>query len=457
MLSRTTSITAVFTGLIFLGAVAGVAALAEYAPHELIPATALHFLISFFVAHFAIEGYSDEWERAGRPIPPGLVSIVALRYMILTLVLLVPLLLVAPWRDAGLATITTPTVAAVLLLVYVLVVLAAPPTLLVVSVSAASWGDLVSAEHWASRFRGRGGDFFLIYVVFVGALFCVLLAGLPIVSLAGMNGARAMMLTGAAVAVFATGFSISLLGRLCGSFAVVQTAAAAEKAPPTLHPSLSRFDRSDAGHSAPAGGTPTAAPAAAPRKTALLEAGAKVEALRARHAGDAAALAAALGELDAAFLPQPTVRQALVMALISAGRLQEAVAVAREAIPLCMRSGNVGAAALMCEALLETGDPLGLGNDQLNAIGETLKGMKRSTAAVDVYARVLRLDPTDVKAMKGTIAIAQELAQQKESAAMAVRIFDALIANCPGSPLLEFVKAERAKASRKTGADHSAM
>jgi hypothetical protein len=110
------------------------------------------------------------------------------------------------------------------------------------------------------------------------------------------------------------------------------------------------------------------------------------------------------------------------------------VALAREAIPLCIRSGNLGAAALMCEALLETGDPLGMTKEQLVSIGDTLKGMKRSVAAVDVYSRVLRLDPTDVKATKGTIAIAQDLGHQKETAAMAVRIYDALIAKCSASP-----------------------
>lgn len=449
MLARTMSVSAIFTGLAFVAAVGGVAVLAEYAPTELVPAVALHFLMSFFIAHFAMEGYSDEWERAGRPIPPGQVSIVALRYMALSLLLLAPMLFAAPWRQAGQLTPTTVTIGVVLLLVYAVIVLTAPPALLVVSVSAASWSDLVSAEHWRSRFSGRGSDFSLIYVVFVGALFCVLLAGVPIVSLAGMNGVGTLRWTGIAVAVFAIGFSISLLGRLCGSFAVVQSATAAEKAPPTLHPSLSVPQHAAVGHSTPAARATAAVPAAPARKTVLLEASARVEQLRARHSGDAAALAAALREIDDAFLPHPTVRQALVMALIAHGRHQEAVAVAREAIPLCLRSGNVGAAALTYEALLTTGASLELSKDQMISIGDALKGMKHSAAAVDVYAHLLHLEPTDVRAMKGTIAIAQEFAQQTATAAAAVRIYDALITNCPASPLIDFVKTEREKANTK--------
>jgi len=441
MLSRTTSVAAVFTGLIFVAAVALVAGLADYAPHELIPALVLHFLLSFFVAHFALEGYSDEWEQAGRVIPPGQVTIIALRYMTMSLVLLVPLVLVAPWHRAGVATVMTPTLDAVFLLLYVVLVVTVPPALVVVSVSAASWGDLVSIEHWRSRFDGRGGDFFLIYVVFVGALFCVLIAGLPIVSLAGLSSVRALTLSGVALAVFATGFSISLLGRLCGSFAAPEPEAAPEVAP-TLHPSLSKFQSAAGGPTTPASDSP-------PRKTTLIDASARVEELRAKHAGDATALVSALGKIDEEFLPHPAVRHALVMALLSAGRLPDAAAVAREAIPLCIRSGNGGAAALMYEALLAASVPPELSKDQMISLGDTLKGMKHSTAAVDVYARVLRQAPTEVKALKGTIAIAHELAQQKETAAAAVRIYDDLTTICPQSPLLDFIKEERAKASGK--------
>ena len=47
------------------------------------------------------------------------------------------------------------------------------------------------------------------------------------------------------------------------------------------------------------------------------------------------------------------------------------------------------------------------------------------------------------------IAIAQDLSQQKDTAAQAVQVYDHLITHCPGSPLLDFVNAERAKVQRK--------
>ncbi len=449
MLSRTVSPGSVFTGVVFLLAVAAIATTGQRLGSEFVSVVVLQFLVSFFLAHFAVEGYSDEWERAGRPIPPTQVGAVALRYMALWIVLLAPILIAARSRDAAMALLATPRAGAVLLMIYAVLVIASPPALLVGSVSVSSFRDLVSLEHWRSRFRGRWGDFFLIYVIFTGALVCVVLACLPIVGFAATRSANAMRVAGGAVTVFGIGFSISLLGRLCGSFAVAPEPEVAEKKPATLHPALSPFAGTAAVRSEAASASVAPAPAAAPRKSVLLDAGARVEQLRTEHASDPAAFAAALRDLDEAFLPHPAVGQARTLALAGAGRQQEAIDVAREAIPLCLKSGNVGAAALMFEALLVSGESFGLTKDQIVSLGDSLKSMKRPAAAVQVYAGVLREHAGDVKAMKAMIAIAQDLSQQKDTAAQALQVYDHLIAHCAGSPLLDFVNAERAKVERK--------
>ena len=449
MLSRTVSPGSVFTGVVYLLAVGALGATAARVGSDLLLVGGLLFVVSFFLAHFAVEGYSDQWERAGRPIPPTQVGAVALRYMALSIVLLAPILIVTRSRDAAMALLAAPRAGAVLLMIYAVLVIASPPALLVGSVSVSSFRDLVSLEHWRSRFRGRWGDFFLIYVIFIGALVCVVLACLPIVGFAATRGANAMRVAGGAIVVFGTGFSISLLGRLCGSFAVAPEPDVAEKKPATLHPALSPFAGAAAGRSGAASGSVPPAPAVPPRKSVLLDAGARVEQLRTEHGSDSAAFAAALRDLDEAFLPHPAVRQALTLALVGAGRQQEAVDIGREAIPLCLKSGNLGAAALMFEALLASGETFGLSKDQIVSLGDSLKSMKRPAAAVQVYAGVLRAHAGDVKAMKAMIAIAQDLSQQKDTAAQAVQVYDHLITHCPGSPLLDFVNAERAKVQRK--------
>lgn len=458
MLSRTVSFGSVFTGIVFLVAVAALGSTAQRLDSPLLLVVGLQIIVSAFVAHFAVEGYSDQWERAGRSIPPTQVGAVTARYMALSIALLAPLLVVARSRDAAMAFFATPGAGAVLLLIYALVVTVSPPALLVSSVSATSFGDLVSLEHWRSRFRARWGDFFLIYVIFIGALVCMVLACLPIVGFAATRSPDAMSMTSGAIAVFALGFAISLLGRLCGSFAVVvPDAPVTEKKTATLHPALSPFTGaaaarpgSAAGSAAgSASGSAAPVPAGPPRKSALLDAGARVERLRGEHAADSAAFIAALRDLDEAFLPNPAVRQALTLALAGAGRQGEAVDLARDGIPLCLKSGNVGSAALMYEALLASGETFGLTKDQIVALGDSLKSMKRPAAAVQVYAGVLRTNAGDVKAMKAMIAVAQDFSQQKDTAAQAMQVYDHLIAHCQGSPLLDFVNAERSKLERK--------
>ncbi len=451
MLSRTISIGAIFTGVIFLVAVGTLGTLAPRIGNDLVVLAAAQFLVSFFLAHFTVEGYSEEWERSGRPIPPTQVGAVALRYISLAIMVLTPLLVVLRSRDAALAMLLASKASVIAVLVYVLVIMASPPALLVVAVSAESWSDLLSPAHWGSRFRGRWMNFFLIYVIFVGALFCLVLAALPIVAFAWTKSTDTMEMTGEGIALFAIGFTISLLGRLSGSFATPPVPEATETKPAPLHPSLSQFKGVVAARSEEAAGSAPPATAAAPRKAALLDAGARVEQLRATHGADAAALVAALRELDETFLPHPSVRQALALVLVAAGRQQEALEVAREAIPSCMKTGNVAGAALMYEALLPSGETFGLAKEQIVALGDALKSMKRHTGAVKIYAGVLTSNAGDVKAMKGMIAVAQILSQQPETAATAARIYDHLISHCPDSPLLDFVNAERAKLERKAG------
>ena len=80
MLSRTTSIAAIFTGVVFLAAVGALGAVARSIDSDAIVVAASQFIVAFFLAHFAVEGYSEKWERSGRRIPPTQVSVVALRY-----------------------------------------------------------------------------------------------------------------------------------------------------------------------------------------------------------------------------------------------------------------------------------------------------------------------------------------------------------------------------------------
>jgi hypothetical protein len=448
MFSRTVSPGAFFTGFIYLAAIG---ALAEFAPNigsQAIAAAAAQLITAFFLAHFAVEGYSDQWERAGRTIPPAEVGAVALRYLLLATLVLMPVFAALEWRETAFPLVLESEWRVMLAVMYVLALMASPPALLVIAVSATSSSEVLSPAHWGSRFHGRWMDFLLIYAIFAGAIFCLVLAGVPLIVYARTYGPDTMQTVGEGLALFAIGFGISLVGRLCGSFAVLPAPEAADTKPAPLHPSLVQFKGAAPAPSATVSAAPAPADAAAPRKAALLDAGARVEQLRATHASDPAALVDALRELDDTFLPHPSVRQGLVLALVAAGRQQEAVDAAREAIPMCMKTGNVVAAALIFEALLSAGEMFGLAKEQIAALGDALRSVKRHASAANVYGVVLNAAPGDIKAMKGMIAVAQTFAQQQESA-NAVRIYDYVIAHCAGSPLLDFVNTERAKLERK--------
>jgi len=452
MLSRTISIGSIVTGVMFASCIWLLGLVASKIDNDLVVAAAAQFIVAFFLAHFTVEGYSDEWERAGHAIPAGKVGIVAVRYIALTVLMLAPLFVIFRSREAALTLLLTPKASAVGLVAYLLALVASPPALLVAAVAADSWSDLLSSAQWGSRFRGRWVDFFLIYVVFTGSLIVLIFVAVPAIAFARTKSMEAMQTTAEVAGLFAVGFTISLLGRLCGSFAAPVIEEPTETKPvPTrsLHPTLVQYK----GGTARVDDAPAAPPPAAegPRRVPLLDAGTRIEQLRAAHGSDAAALAAALRELDETFLPNPAVRQALVTALVAAGRQQEAVELAREAIPASIKMGGVAAAAPIYEAVLASGETFDLTPEQILAIGDALKSMKHYTGAVKVYAAVLNANANDVKAMKGMIAVAQLFAQQPDTVASAARIYDHLLSRCAGSPLLDFVSTERAKLQRKAG------
>src|SRR5437667_4860150 len=135
MLSRTMSPGAIFTGVIFLVAVGALGTMAPRIGNDLVVIVAAQFLASFFLAHFTVEGYSDQWERAGRPIPPAQTGVVALRYMLLTILIVAPLLIILRSRNAALAMLLASKASVIGVIVYLLVIAASPPALLVVAVS----------------------------------------------------------------------------------------------------------------------------------------------------------------------------------------------------------------------------------------------------------------------------------------------------------------------------------
>lgn len=429
-------------------------------------------IVAGFLARAAVDAWDARWS-AGRGVPFADFVPVALRYLTLQAILVVPLAIVG-WRPELLVPLIvrgpdqSPPVAGILIVaLYAACFLLAPPLLLIVSVSASSFGDIVSPSHWGRALGGRGADVFLIYVLFCGSLMVVLLICIPVVWVVTLIEPRA--LTGAAIvcALFGSGTSINLLGQLCG-----ECARELHPAEPKMRIIANVAPRPGATSPAaampsPAAGTPhepapavpqtagnVASPAtAAPRKLPLLDGPRRVEEIVRAAVGNPAQAAEALEQLRHEFAPNASVLHALAVAYARSGKREEAIAVAREAIPLCARSGNVVLAAEIAAGFRENLDVLGVTPEQATGFAESLRTAKRLAPAAALYGSLLRMTTGNMRAMKGALQAAQDLAAAGDPQT-ALALFDQLMVAAEGTPLMEFVRDGRDAVMRKSGAAH---
>ena len=78
---------------------------------------------------------------------------------------------------------------------------------------------VLSLDHWRRCFGGRGADLLAVYAIYVGGLVVAGCLAVPPLVVLGLTNPRLAMAMGGLTAVFLFGLAVSLLGRLCGSFA----------------------------------------------------------------------------------------------------------------------------------------------------------------------------------------------------------------------------------------------
>jgi len=306
-----------------------------------------------------------------------------------------------------------------LILFYVLVLFVAPPLLLIVAVSARETTQIISPAHWSRCFAGRGNDVFLIYVLYIGALFTAVALSLPAVVILATITTTTLLFTLPLTVVFAAGAAVLLLGGLCGEYAHVPGESLVERQAPSPVVVLRT-------------GEALAAPLTS-RKPPLLDAGKRV----AETNHDIAALEA----LRDSHAPNPAVLHALAFACAREGRHDDAIAIAREAIPLAVRSGGVILAAELFDRFHGEAD-FGVPREQVVAFADALRNSKRLAISARLYTLAIESQPGDVRAIKGAMATAEELAGSGDTAA-ARQLYDFLLERCAASPLMDFVRERR--------------
>jgi hypothetical protein len=460
----------------------------------------LHLTIIFVLARFAVNGYAGQWsgtvfsDGGGSWIEVGAVS---LRYLALSLVWLVPAILLGFRPDTVNAAMGQAFLGGgskwLILTAFVMTVIAlTPPVFLIVSVGAVRFRDIVDAEHWRTLFRGRTGDLFLIYALYLGALAMTAVLVLPfLVAVAAKNQDVATVM-GLGCLAFAGGLAVNLLGRLCGFFAATAfpagdvAAAAAEMGlgpvPGTPAPSAHRTPKASpetqvpgmipgwleglgqdpAAPSTPSGATPldpslsdgtgapdeAGTPASSGARTPLLEAGARVDELAERFSADPDGAIGALMDLREQYAPNPQVLHMLSLCLLRAGHIEDSLNVAVEALPLCLNRGAIRLASELYAAHLRNADRLGLGPVVVLAIADELRRLGDLPAAERAYMKVLEANPRESRPLKGLLQLAETHLHDSEYAE-AARVYEALLERCGDSPFAAHMQEGLAEARRR--------
>lgn len=435
-----------------------------------------HFLFAFVVARFVLNGQFGEWEGSVFSGAGGSwvdVMQVGIRYLVLTFVWLLPLILVGLRPEMGPAMMTEKML--LLASLYVIASILTPPLMLIVSVSADSFADLFTSRHWKELFSGRLVDLFAVYAIYTGGMAMAVLLSAPSVILAFAIDVRFGAVVGSIALCFLLGMSLDLLGRLCGFFALGDLATTEPASPgvalsppgtsPQAGPTTATRPTAPAPKpvagptnigTAAVAGAPQAAvkapPISTPKKPPLLSANERVEQIMARSAQDPVAATAALEELRTAYAPSPQVVAALCILQSRAGETEEALRLAGEALPLAFERGHSFLAVDIFKALRAHVAKLDLNREQILIIAGAAATKGDLSTAGEAYSMILVKDAGEIRAVKGLLQVAERVLREKNNPEVALRVYRFLEQKCSGSPLAEEISRGIAQAERRLAA-----
>jgi hypothetical protein len=344
-----------------------------------------------------------------------------------------------------------------------------PPVLLIVSVRSESFTDIFSPPHWQSTLGGRGADLYSIYASYVGGLGMAIVLSIPIVLLGFAAGGGIGYFFLFLDFAFAMGLAVTLLGRLCGFFAFGDAAggpahvggAGPEFTEPAAqrrvagsnvvpHPMMASAAAA-AGDAAPPDAVepPVAEPVDDSGLPQLADAGERVAAAMQRFESDAAGALGEIDELRRTHAPHPLVLHAWTLCLQRAERPDEALAAAREALPLCLTRGQIALAAEIYAALWKRAKEMGLQVEQIDTIAAALVKGGDLVKAASAYGVALTIERGDRKAIKGLMQIADHRMHREGRPKDAARIYTFLLQYASNTPFADDMKQGLAEAEAR--------
>jgi hypothetical protein len=446
----------------------------------------LHLMWAAALVRFGLNGFQGEWSGSVFSTAGGSwteVGAVTARYMALTAVWVIPMALldVDPLRSGealgavlfGMEGGTTIS----LLTLYIAATILTPPLFLVVSVSAIGFGDVFSPAHWRNCFSGRGGELFTVYSIYMGGVTAVCVLLFPVFVAVVVQSRGLGLLLGGCALIYASGFALSLLGRLCGFFAAFEGEApvpgtAAVSAPLGGGDAAGRVSPLISRDPAPGSGAESASPGFADRvahdaahhasparrlsvveapgghKAPLMDARNRVKEIVERFEHNPAGAVAALRELCEEYTPHPLVLHALCLLLHRTGHHEASREVAKEAMPLFMLRGNLRLAAEVAHLHIDRIADLDLHHDEIERIALQLRENHLFDSSSRAYEAVLEEDPYETRSIKGMLQLAETHAH-RDGALEAKRIYEFLLEHCSASPLAEYMRQGLEDAERR--------
>ena len=449
-------------------------------------------IVALALARFALNGLAGEWNGTIVSTAGGswiMVGQVALRYMTLSALWVVPLLLLGLNFEAAGEEMGSLMLGAggglkiTLAALYLLGLIMTPPIFLISSVSAETFRDLFTTAHWGRLFKGRLGDLYFIYVVYIGGVLTAIGLMTPVMVIGFTADPDAGIFVLGLVLLFIGGLALSLMGRLCGFYAFGESGPAQfspsarlpadapatpsamkpRVAPPpaarpgpvnsTTSPSGARYAAPAAAGSSVSGGTAPAPASAKPvtpsGKPALMDAKGRVDEAWRRFTEDPQGAISVLRELRTTHAPNPPILQALCLMYTKASQPGFAIEIAKEILPLYFERGHIGPATEIFRALISNYTQLSLTRDQILAIAANLLKTGEANVAAQTFGAVLRSDTGERRAIKGLLQVADLKLQDPAGVAAAVKIYKFLLQHCSSSPLAEDMRRGLDEAERR--------
>lgn len=276
-----------------------------------------------------------------------------------------------------------------------------------VSAAASGFGDLFSAALWRTVLSGRIGELFVAIAGTFGPPMAVFAVVLPVFAALVPLNPKAAMTGMVPFLLYAIGMFLTLQGKLCGAFAAASLVEEAEVAEGLEGAILAE--------------TP-AVVAAAPVPVPA-------------HAATPAAT-----EPASPALGDPRHLHAVWQTRLAAGEVEEALAAAREAIPAGLARKEHKLAAEVYRRHLDRLPELGLDRPSLDLLADQLLRDGDVAAAAWTFSQALDTEPTDPKAFKGLLRVAEHHLDKAKEPLEAIRVYRYLLERAPASPFADHAR-----------------